>query len=118
MSNSNKKKSEFLGIPYGTATNKLRKNIMFRLLQKMGENVCFKCGHVIEKVDDLSIEHKLPWEGRDVALFWDLDNIAFSHLFCNRPHKTNRKYTPEQAVQVRRERTAEYMRKVYSTEKR
>lgn len=33
--------------------------------------------------DDLSIEHKAPWLHRDSALFWDLDNIAFSHLACN-----------------------------------
>lgn len=85
--NSNKRKDATLGMPHGTANGRLRKNILFHLLRKLNENVCFKCGQKIEKVEDLSIEHKLPWEGRSAELFWDLDNIAFSHLHCNRPHE-------------------------------
>lgn len=84
--NRNKRIVEQLGMPNGTANARLRKNILFYLLTKLKENVCFKCGTIIEKVDDLSIEHKLPWEGRSTELFWDLNNIAFSHLKCNRPH--------------------------------
>lgn len=56
------------------------------LLTKYSENNCFKCGLAIDSPAELSIEHKEPWEGRSVELFWDLDNIAFSHLVCNRPH--------------------------------
>lgn len=76
-----------LGMASGTANHRLRKNVLFHLLEKLNENVCFKCARTIETVDELSIEHKLPWEGRSVELFWDLSNIAFSHLICNRPHK-------------------------------
>lgn len=83
---SNEKKSATLGMPHGTACNRLRKNILFHLLKKLNENICFKCEIAIESVDDLSIEHKKPWEGRDPSLFWDIENIAFSHLHCNRPH--------------------------------
>jgi hypothetical protein len=83
---SNEKKSATLGVPHGTATNKLRKNIMFSLLCRLGENDCYRCKRKIESVDVLSIEHKLPWEGVSAELFWDLDNIAFSHIACNRPH--------------------------------
>lgn len=83
---SNTKKAATLGMPHGTAASRLRKNILFHLLVKLSENVCFKCSKVIDEVDDLSIEHKLPWEGRSAELFWDLDNIAFSHLRCNRQH--------------------------------
>lgn len=119
MNNSNKHKSQFLGVPFGTACNKLRKNILFKLLQKLKENICFRCHLEIVTVGDLSIEHKEPWEGRSIALFWDLDNIAFSHLHCNRPHKHGmQKYTPEEALRIKRERTAQYMRDVYTTEKR
>ncbi len=75
-----------LGMPHGTATNKLRKNILFSLLVRLQENVCFKCGQQIFSVNELSIEHKQPWEGRDSNLFWDLNNIAFSHLRCNVAH--------------------------------
>lgn len=87
--NSSKKKSETLGMPHGTAANKLRKRIMFSLLVRLNENFCFKCGAEIESDNELSVEHKEPWEGISADLFWDLDNIAFSHLSCNRPHRPN-----------------------------
>lgn len=87
MNESNKRKNEFLGMPHGTANGKLRKNIIFKLVQQTNQDNCFRCGELILTVDELSIEHKLPWEGRSVELFWDLDNIAFSHLKCNKPHR-------------------------------
>ena len=60
--------------------------ILFDLIQRLGEDVCFECRAKIETIDELSIEHKQPWEGVSVELFWSLDNIAFSHRRCNRPH--------------------------------
>jgi hypothetical protein len=61
--------------------------ILFDLLQKHGENVCFRCSNAIETAEELSVEHKEPWEGISVELFWSLDNIAFSHRVCNVPHR-------------------------------
>jgi hypothetical protein len=87
VSKSGARKSAFLGIPHGTASNRLRKLILFHLLQKHGENICFKCAGVIDAADDLSVEHKQPWEGVSIELFWSLENIAFSHLRCNRNHR-------------------------------
>lgn len=84
------KKDDFLGMPHGTAANRLRKQILFKYVKLVGDHFCSKCGAEIESVDDLSIEHVKPWEGRDVELFWDLDNIAFSHRACNRPHDVSR----------------------------
>ena len=81
---TNSKKAEILGMPYGTAGNRLRKLIMFHLLEKHGENRCFKCGAEIERVEELSIEHIQPWQLNGSHLFWDMENIAFSHLACNR----------------------------------
>ena len=78
-----------LGMSHGAAASRLRKNILFRLLKRLGENYCFKCSELIEEVDDLSIEHKKPWEGRSAELFWDLENIAFSHSGCNKNHSYN-----------------------------
>ena len=75
-----------LGMPHGTAANKLRKNVLFHLLSRLNENVCFKCEGAIETVDELSIEHVKPWEGCSADLFWDMSNIAFSHISCNLPH--------------------------------
>lgn len=81
---ANEKKSEVLGMPFGTASGRLRKMIIFRMAQRLGEDICFRCRERIASVDELSIEHKIPWLD-NVELFWDLDNIAFSHLTCNRP---------------------------------
>lgn len=74
-------------MPFGTACNRLRKRILFKYIEKAGENFCFKCGQKIKTVEELSIEHKIPWEGKFSKLFWDLNNIAFSHRKCNKKEK-------------------------------
>ncbi len=84
---SNEKKAATLGMPHGTATSKLRKNIMFSLLCRLEENNCYRCKQKIGSVDELSVEHKKPWEGISADLFWDLENITFSHIRCNRPDR-------------------------------
>jgi hypothetical protein len=61
VSKSGARKSAFLGMPHGTAGNRLRKLILFDLLRRHGENVCLKCSKEIETADELSIEHKQPW---------------------------------------------------------
>ena len=80
---SNENKNKQLGMPFGTACGKLRKLIMFDLLKELNRNYCFCCNKEIKSVEELSIEHKKPWLNVDVGLFWDLSNIAFSHLHCN-----------------------------------
>ena len=108
MRDSSARKSAFLGMPHGTASGRLRKMILFHLLQKHEENVCFRCSRIIETADELSIEHKQPWEGVSVELFWSLDNIAFSHRVCNVPHRYSgnalwrRKVGPEGTAWCRR----------------
>ncbi len=76
-------KTEQLGKPYGTASNDLRKMLLFRLLERLGENVCYRCEKDIETLRELSMDHIEPWFGVSNDLFWDLDNIAWSHLSCN-----------------------------------
>src|ERR1700676_3955042 len=83
------RKSQFLGMGFSKATQRLRKMIMLKLVIECGQDNCFKCGLKIETVEELSVEHKLPWQNRDKDLFWDLNNIAFSHRKCNRPHSYN-----------------------------
>jgi len=83
VDNNNEKKYKVLGMPHGTAQNKLRKMVLFHLLKKHNENFCFQCGAEIEAVEELSIEHKKPWVNESADLFWDMENIAFSHLKCN-----------------------------------
>ncbi|WMM35529.1 hypothetical protein [Vibrio phage PJN101] len=82
---SKQKKRGQLGMDPGTASHQLRKQIMFSYIQHCGDDKCFQCGKQIKSVDDLSIEHKIPWlDSEDPkGLFFDLSNIAFSHLKCN-----------------------------------
>lgn len=85
--NSNVRKDKLLGMSHGTAANRLRKMILFSLLERFNLNICFKCGESIAISEELSIEHKISWERAidPKAEFFDLGNIAFSHLVCNRP---------------------------------
>ena len=82
---SNKRRAELLGEPFGTASGKLRKAILFELLVETNKNICFQCEERINKIEDLSIEHRIPWMNskNPIELFYDLGNIAFSHLKCN-----------------------------------
>ena len=84
-SNSNKRKDELLGEPHGTAANRLRKMLLFQYVQWMRHDICHRCQKPIERVEDLSIEHKAPWQsaGDPRAAFFDLKDIGFSHLRCN-----------------------------------
>jgi len=85
MGNNNAEKSRQLGMPFGTAGHRLRKQIIFHLMQECGLDQCHQCGEIIEDIDNLSIEHKKPWlhELNAAELFFDMNNIAFSHTKCN-----------------------------------
>ena len=85
MTNSNTLKAERLGMPIGTASNRLKKAILLSLLQRLNEDVCFRCSERIEVVEQLSVEHKEAWLNASdpASAFFDLSNIAFSHLSCN-----------------------------------
>ena len=85
---SNAKKSEILGMPFGTANGRLRKMLLFKLAGErdpFGRLRCYQCGTEIPSVDDLSIEHKEAWMTAEnpFMAFFNLENIAFSHLACN-----------------------------------
>jgi hypothetical protein len=96
---TNEKKSTQLKRSFGSACSKLRKAILFNCLVKLGENICFRCGESIVTADDLSIDHKVDWLDNNPDLFWDLDNIAFSHAKCNRKARV----LSEEALQRLRE---------------
>ena len=83
--NGNKKKDTQLGMAHGTANSKLRKMLLFKYVTACKENICFRCGNVIDNIDNFSIDHKKDWlDSEDpVGLYFSLDNIAFSHLNCN-----------------------------------
>ncbi len=79
---------EQLGMDFGKANQQLFKMMVWKMATICGMDKCSHCKQPIEKPNDLSLEHKEPWrgiEGRPARpeLFWDLDNIAFSHIWCN-----------------------------------
>lgn len=79
------KKMKQLGMNPSTAANRLCKSLLFSLGKKLDMQWCFHCGAEIESYKNMSIEHKVPWlHSEDPAdLYFDLDNIAFSHKSCN-----------------------------------
>jgi hypothetical protein len=83
VKNSNVKKARQLGMPHGTAQGRLVKMLLLRMAQDLGRDFCHRCGGRIESVKELSTDHKKEWLDADTALYWDLDNIAFSHRSCN-----------------------------------
>ncbi len=78
------KKSEQLGMAYGTASNRLVKDLLYSFIVKTGQNACHHCGKEMTR-ENFSIEHKTPWlDSPDpLGLFFDLENISFSHMSCN-----------------------------------
>lgn len=81
----NEVKVQQLGMPIGTAMARLKKMMMFQMAQKLGQDICYRCGKRIETVKEISVEHKKTWLHSEdpIKLFFDLDNIAFSHHSCN-----------------------------------
>lgn len=117
------RKSQQLGMSFGTAGGRLRKALLFKLMQIASMDLCFRCGSKIELERDMSIEHKEAWldSQNPIEKFFDLDNVAFSHLRCNSSHKKhwNKKYsTQEESYRAQRAQTKRWNQENYSTEAR
>jgi len=85
MKQSAQKKYAQLGMHHSTARQHLIKKLLFKLAHDSGVGECFRCGKSIDHIDTFTIEHKMPWlDSQDPKeLFFDLDNVAFSHHSCN-----------------------------------
>ena len=112
---SDKKKMQ-LGMNPSTASHRLVKDVLWSLIVKAEQHDCCKCGEPMSR-ETFSIEHLVPWLDSDdpVALYFDLDNISFSHLRCNIADARSgapRRYESEQhrmkARQERRRGTRPY----------
>lgn len=126
MSKKNELKDRLLGMPHGTAANRLRKMVLFSVLRQFGLNICFRCNRAIDTERDLSLEHKTPWQSAPdpVAMFFEIANIAYSHLSCNsgagvRPSKlyasrSEMRKAVESRRRGRRVYDSEYRQKYYS----
>lgn len=77
-------KAKQLGMNPSTASHRLVKDILWSLIVKTDQDSCCKCETKMER-DNFSIEHLTPWLHSDnpAQLYFDLDNISFSHLRCN-----------------------------------
>jgi hypothetical protein len=82
---ANEKKHQALGLNHGTASHRLKKMLILQMLRDLGRDRCFQCGELIENEGVLSVEHKVPWQSapNPYEAFFDLGNVAFSHLVCN-----------------------------------
>jgi hypothetical protein len=77
------KRSLQLGMNASTAANRLRSDLLFSFVKLAGHK-CHRCGGELTR-ESFSVEHIKPWLGADdaVELFFDIENIAFSHQSCN-----------------------------------
>ena len=78
------KKTKQLGMNPSTASHRLVKDLLWKLIETTGQDACCKCGEPMSR-ETFSIEHVTPWLDSDdpVGLYFDLDNVGFSHLRCN-----------------------------------
>ena len=74
-------RAALLGMPYGTAEKRLRKAMIYELARQCGKTLCRWCETEIPSPDDLAVVHLQDWSD-DADKFWDLNNVAFSHVSC------------------------------------
>ncbi len=72
-----------LGMNPSTASGRLIKDLLFGFVKEAGY-VCLHCGGELTR-DTFSVEHIKPWMHSDdpKKMYFDLENISFSHLKCN-----------------------------------
>lgn len=128
--NQNEKTKQQLGVNKSTAQAILLKDILWKLIQETNQTKCFVCGEEMTR-ETFSIEHKEEWLNKENAkeLFFDLNNISFSHLSCNISRSSKRKRSAKHGTSTMyntykcrcdlcRQAANESKRKSYSKEKR
>ncbi len=105
------KKRKQLGEHPATASRRLQRDLLWHLVVSTAKTLCFRCDRPMSR-DDFTIDHKVPWlnSADPIKLFFDLDNIAFSHDSCNKSaaRRPNRK--GHETSEWRREYNARYYR--------
>lgn len=110
------KKKQQLGMNPSTASYRLVKDILWNFIATTDSNICYHCSEPMDR-ETFSIEHIEPWlDSEDpVGLYFNLDNISFSHNSCNiRAARRGKGFTPEQA----KESARASRRKSWTKEKR
>ena len=77
------KKSEQLGMPFGTACGRLRNQIMFSLVVECNKNFCVRCKKEILFPLELSIDHIKP-RSKYPHLALRLSNVQVLELGLNK----------------------------------
>lgn len=82
---STKKREEKLGMNDTRARKILNKDLLFHFAKQLNRGDCYRCGKEMKR-EDFTVDHIENWLNSDdpISLFFDIDNIAFSHLSCNR----------------------------------
>lgn len=118
--NDNNKKREKLGMNPSTAHRRLLKDLLFKYVMLAG-NKCLRCNQELTK-ETFSVDHIKPWLNSEtpVELYFDLDNIAFSHLNCNTQEMADRRrlHSPEAKIILKRNKNRERAAKNYTPEAR
>jgi hypothetical protein len=79
------KETVALGLPVSKASHTLKKRLFFNFLKQLNLDICYRCNNKILSAEELSVDHKIEWRYDKPELFWDLNNIAYSHRKCNKP---------------------------------
>jgi hypothetical protein len=105
------KKRQQLGMGANTATGRLVRDLLFNFVVKDGHK-CYRCGLDLDR-ETFSIDHKIDWLDSDnpVSNFFNIDNIAFSHLSCNK--KAPRKDAKDKVLRSRKPEVVTYMKRYY-----
>ena len=110
---SRDKKKKQLEMDPGTASHRLRGDIMFSFLVRLGYK-CFRCGEDLTR-KSFSIDHVKPWldSGDPVEAFFNLNNVSFSHKKCNYElSRGSRKYFSEEELRMaKRKQNREYRKR-------
>ncbi len=77
------RKKHQLGMDPGTAAGRLIKDLLFTFAIDAGHQ-CYRCCRPLTRTT-FSVDHIKPWlnSPNPQEMFFDLKNIAFSHLACN-----------------------------------
>lgn len=81
-------KKEFSdGEAFHKKRDRLLSIIRFELFKASGKNICWRCGNPIEKHDEMTLDHVIPWRDKPrdeaIRLLKDKNNIKFAHPQCN-----------------------------------
>lgn len=78
--------TEALGMNPATAAHRLKRAVVFWMLQELNI-VCYRCGGPLEE-EDYSYDHIVEWRGAENAkeLYFDTSNVTISHKGCNSLH--------------------------------